>query len=69
MGIKVDLICWNIYTYSCHHQSPIKLQSNCHRLAQQVTIQISINESIKTEFCVTKQESLFYPAASTGHFI
>jgi hypothetical protein len=50
MGIKVDLICWNIYTYSCHHQSPTKLQSNRHRLAQQVTIQISTNESIKTAF-------------------
>ena len=33
MGIKVDLIWWNTYTYSCHHQSPIKLQSNCHQLA------------------------------------
>ena len=29
----VDLIWWNTDTYSCHHQSPIKLQSNRHRLA------------------------------------
>ena len=53
------------YFYLLLHRSPIKLQSNCHRLAQQVTIQISINESIQTTFCLTKLESLHQPKCFT----